>query len=199
VDDFYGLDRLDRWLNSRQGKQRAVLNWYPIFMLGCYLGLLGWFTWAFFGSPPFLLLPVIVAAVAVLAVPLRRLTPAMYARRCRRHPGKADPQFTWRWIVLAVLFAAEEALAAVNGSIGQSLPRGPKLALSSLQMILAVSAFPVLLTAYRYRRRYVQARQWRPADPPWPAARRPGASQEDSALPMHRGAASASRGREPRA
>jgi hypothetical protein len=130
VDDFYGLDRLDRWLNSRQGKQRAVLNWYPVFVAGCYLGLPGWFTWVFFGSPPLIALPVIVTAAAILAVPFRRLTPAMYARHRRRHPGKADPQFTWRWSVISILAALQLTLAAVNGPIGQSLPRGPQLALS---------------------------------------------------------------------
>jgi hypothetical protein len=179
VDDFYGLDRLDRWLNSRQGKQRAVLNWFQVFMLSWYLCMLGGLAWAFFGSVPLIAVPGIALAAAVLAVPFRRLIPAMYARRSRRSPDKTGPEFTWRWMVMAFLFAIAELLGAVNASVGQSLPHGLRDALALLQAIVALSALPVLFTLSRYTRRYSQARQERlvgaaalqnssRGDPPWP-------------------------------
>jgi hypothetical protein len=157
-----GLDRLDRWLSSRQGKQRAILSWFHVFTLAFYVGMLGWFTWVFFGSPALIVVPVIALAGAVLAAPLRRLAAAMRARRSRWHPDKAGPAFTWRWILVAILFAIEEVLAAVNQSAGQNPPHGHQ-ALPLLQAIIALSTLPVLLTTPRYLRRYHQARLNPPA------------------------------------
>ncbi len=181
MDDFYGLDPLDRWLNSRQGKQRAVLNWFPVFMLAFYFGMLGWLTWVFFGSPSLIAVPVIALAAAVAAVPLKRLAPAMHAWRSRRHPDKTGPQFTWRWMAIAIAFAIEEVVSAIDESVGQSLPHGPRGALDLLQGIVALSVFPLLLTMHRYTRRYTRARlersagsaafedPYRHARPPWEA------------------------------
>jgi hypothetical protein len=159
VDNSYGLDPVDRWLNSRQGKQRSVLNWFLVFTIGCYLGMIGWFTWAFFASASLIALPVIALAAAVLAVPLGRFPPAIHARRSRLYPDKTGPEFIWRWFVTAILFAIEMVLAAVNESVGQTLPHhGLREALDLLQVIVALSTFPLLLTTSRYTRRYAQAR-----------------------------------------
>ena len=174
MDNFYGLDRADRWLNSRLGQQRSVLNWFQVFIMGWYLGILGWLAWSFFASVPLIALPVIALVAAVLAVPLRRLAPAMHARRARRHPAKTGPEFTWRWIVTAILFGIEEALVAVNGSLGQNLAHHAlRGALDLLQVIVALSVFPLLITTPRYTRRYLQARQGGPVGLParpvsWP-------------------------------
>jgi hypothetical protein len=177
MDPLDGLDRIDRWLNSRQGKQRAVLNWYEVFLGGFFLGLLAWFTWQFFASVSFLVVPVIAAAAAVLAVPLRGLPSAL---RSRRRSGKTAPGFIWRWMVVITLLAIEEVIAAFNGSIGQSLSHGVRGALDLLQGVVALAVFPLLLTTSRYMRRYARARLNRPvgtaaledssrhADPPWP-------------------------------
>lgn len=160
MDDSYGLDPVDRWLNSRQGIQRSALNWFQVFTMGCYLGMLGWLTWALFASASLIALPVIALAAAVLAVPLWRLPPASHARRFRRYPDKTGPEFTWRWIVAAILFAIEMVLAAVHESVGQALPHdGFRDALDLLQMIVALSILPLLLTTSRYTRRYAQARK----------------------------------------
>jgi hypothetical protein len=166
VDSLYGLDPVDRWLNSRQGKQRSSLNWFQVFLMGCYLGMLGWFSWALFASASLIALPVIALVAAVLAVPLRRLPPATRARRSRRYPDKTYPEFTWRSGVIAILFAIEMVLAAVDGSVGQSLPHGLRDALALLQVIVALSVFPMLITTFRYTRRYARAREGGPVGLP---------------------------------
>jgi hypothetical protein len=162
VDDLYGLDRVDRWLNSGQGKQRSLLNWFQVFIMGCYLGMLGWFFWAFFASASLMALPVIALAAAVLAVPLRRLPPDMRARRSRRYPDKTGPEISWRWVVIASLFAIEMVLSAVDESVGHSLPYGLRDALALLGVVAALSVFPLLLMTYRYMRRYARARESAP-------------------------------------
>jgi len=164
VDNFHGLDRLDRWLNSRQGEQRSILNWLQAFIMGWLLGMVGWFSWALFAlvhfaSAPLIALPVIALAAAVLAVPLRRLPPALHAWRSRRYPAKTGPEFTWRQIVTGALFALSELLGAVNGSVGPSLPRGLVVALAGLQLIVALPILPLVLTMSSYTRRYAQARE----------------------------------------
>jgi hypothetical protein len=177
VDDFYGLDPLDRWLNSREGKPRAVLNWYEVFLGPVFLGLFAWFTWQFFAPVSFLVVPVIAAAGAVLAVPLRGLAPAL---RSRRRSGKIAPEFIWRQMVVTTSFAIGGVIAAFNESIGQSLSHGVRGAFDLLQGVVVFAVLPVLFTTPGYMRRYARARLNRPvgaaaledssqhADPPWP-------------------------------
>jgi hypothetical protein len=149
------------------------LNWFQVFIMGCYLGIAGWFAWAFFASASLAALLVIALAAAVLAVPLRRLPPAMHASRSRRYPGKTGPELTWRWIATFILFAIEMVLAAVNEFIGRTLPHhGLRDALDLLQVTVTLSTVPLLLTTSRYMRRYTHARQSGPVGLPacvhWP-------------------------------
>ena len=165
VDDFYGLDRVDRWLNSRQGIQRSVLNWsmlfYPLFLVG----MVTWLGWELFATPSLIAVPVIALAAAVLAVPLRRLAPAWHARNSRRRPSRTGPEFSWRWIAFGILITTEMVLAAVTESIGQNLSHGLRATLSSLQVIVSFAMLPLLFTAYGYTRRYTQARLSHPSLP----------------------------------
>jgi hypothetical protein len=166
VNNLDGLDPVDRWLNSRPGKQRALLDWFQTFMLGWYPGLLGWLAWALFGSPSLIVLPLIALAAAVLAVPFRHLIPALYAWRSRRHPSKTGPEFTWRGLAIGILFGIDGVLSAVNVSVGQSLPRGLQLTLASVQVIVVLLAAASAFTMIAYARRYEQARLRRLASPP---------------------------------
>jgi hypothetical protein len=163
VDDFYGLDPVDRWLNSRQGRQRSVLNWFHVFIMGWYLGILGWLSLTFFAPVPLIALPLIALAAAVLAVPLRRLAPAAHAWRSRRRPAETGPEFMWRRIAMLILLGIEEGVMAVNEYFVQSLTHHAlRGALVSLQMIVALSILPLLITTSLYTRRYAQARQGGP-------------------------------------
>jgi len=163
VDDLYGLDPLDRWLNARQGKQRAVLLWYQAFIPGWLLGMVAWFTWAFFGSASVVAVPLIAGAAAVLALPLRRLLPALHARRLRRNPARTGPEFMWRLIALTSLLATGMALAAVNQAAGPSLPGGLKGTIALLGPLESLAVLPLAFTMPRYAKRYAKARL-----PHWP-------------------------------
>jgi len=177
VDDFYGLGRVDRWLNSRPPRQHAALHWFQAFMAGWLLGLTGWFAGAIFGTASLIALPPIALAAAILAVPLRRLLPALYARRLRRKPDRTGPEFTWPQLALTTLLSAEMPLEAVGQTLGPSLHHqvfGAALAL--LQGILAIAILPVAFMIARYSRRLAQAHRahWPPLPyPPLPPQQLP--------------------------
>ena len=180
MDPLDGLDRIDRWLNSRQGKQRAVLNWAMVFYSCFMIGMAGWHSWDLFAPASLITLPVIALAAAVLAVPLRRLAPALHARNIRRRPERTGPEFTWRWLAFGTLLATDLVISAVMRSSGPSLSHGLLGALSLLQGAAAFATLPLVFTAPGYTRRYAQARLRPPVgsaafegtsryvDPPWP-------------------------------
>jgi hypothetical protein len=182
MDPLDGLDRIDRWLNSGQGKQRAVLNWAMIFHPCLMIGMAGWFSWELFASASLITLPVIALAAAVLAVPLRRLAPALHARNSRRRPERTGPEFTWRWIAFDILIATELVLSAVMQSSGPSLSHGLQWALSLLQGVAALTALPLAFTTPPYTRRYAQARL-RPPLAQWRSRALPATSTHHGRLP----------------
>jgi hypothetical protein len=111
VDDFYGLDRIDRWLNSQRGPRRILLFWLdgmPLSIL-LTLALVGWqvmrgLSGASTPSPRAVEAVAIVLAVSggFLMSGLLTLTLRLAQSGLRRF----QPRFSWRRSSYSVLMTS---------------------------------------------------------------------------------------------
>jgi hypothetical protein len=172
VDDLSGLDRLDRWLNTRHGWSRFWLSWLKGFV-GCYFaGLSGGAVWNLVGSPPLILFPAIVAAAAILAVPVGRLAAAAYSWRAARRPDKALPEYIWRWFAVSLLIALNATIQIVGLSGDLPVQHAVRLDLDAVSGVAVIATLALLITMVNYTSRITRARRAAyepsPADPrPW--------------------------------
>jgi hypothetical protein len=159
VDDFYGLDRFDRWLNSQRGLRGFFLLWLDGMPLAVLLGLalLGWLVMKNLSGASTPGLRTAVAVCIVLAVPggfLMSGLQTIAVRGARSDPRRFQPRFSWRRSVYLALITSAPAFNLAYLSIGRRLP--PASLWSWL--LAAIATVAMFYWNDRYLRQAAQAR-----------------------------------------